>query len=290
MPLHKSTWATFGSTALFVLLWSAGAIFTKWGLAHASAFAFLVMRFALALIVLGATGVYRRQWLPAKGTRWQVATAGFLMVGCYTINFFLALEHGVNPGVLATVLGIQPILTLVLLERRFAFARIAGLALSLCGLALVVGQSLAHADVRQTGTLYALGALLSITAGSILQKRIHQTPEQILPLQYAVSLVMCLAFVPFRPFTFAWSPGFLIPLLYMGVVISVVAQLLLYRLIRGGNLVNVTSLFYLVPIVTAVLDYAVLGNLLPSLSLVGMIAILAGLALVFAKPSAPRTA
>lgn len=35
---------------------------------------------------------------------------------------------------------------------------------------------------------------------------------------------------------------------------AVGAQRLLYRLIRGGNLVNVTSLFYLVPIVTAVMD------------------------------------
>ena len=30
-------------------------------------------------------------------------------------------------------------------------------------------------------------------------------------------------------------------------IISVVAQLLLYRLLTAGNLVNVTSLFYLVP-------------------------------------------
>ena len=290
MSFHKSAWATLGSTALFVLLWSAGAIFTKWGLEHASAFAFLIMRFAIALTVLLIIGISRRQWLPAKGTRWHVACAGFLMVGCYTINFFLALEHGVNPGVLATVLGIQPILTLVLLERRFPVMRIAGLLLALGGLALVVYQSLAHADVRQTGTLYALGALISITLGSILQKRIHQTPEHVLPLQYAISLVMCIAFVPFRPFTFDLSIGFVIPLIYMGIVISVVAQLLLYRLIRGGNLVNVTSLFYLVPVVTALLDYGVFGNALPLLSLVGMAAILAGLALVFAKVPARRTA
>ncbi|HTJ92255.1 MAG TPA: DMT family transporter [Pararobbsia sp.] len=290
MNAIKSAWATLGSTALFVLLWSAGAVFTKWGLEHASAFAFLVMRFSLALGVLLMIGVARRQWLPDRGTRWQVACAGCLMVGCYTINFFLALEHGVNPGILATVLGVQPILTLVLLERRFPLTRIAGLMLALGGLALVVCQSLAHADVRQMGTLYALAALVSITAGSILQKRIHQPPERVLPTQYAISLIMCLVCVPFRPFTFEWSIGFAIPLLYMGLVISVVAQLLLYRLIRGGNLVNVTSLFYLVPIVTAVLDYAVLGNTLPWLSLAGMAAILAGLALVFTRPSVPRAA
>ncbi|MNC83165.1 EamA-like transporter family protein [compost metagenome] len=67
-----------------------------------------------------------------------------------------------------------------------------------------------------------------------------------------------------------------------------IAQLLLYRMIRAGNLVNVTSLFYLVPAVTAVMDYLFLGNRLSSLSVVGMLAILAGVALVFRHGASSR--
>ena len=37
------------------------------------------------------------------------------------------------------------------------------------------------------------------------------------------------------------------------------------RLIARGNLVNVTSLFYLVPAVTAVMDYLIFGNRLAML-------------------------
>lgn len=70
-------------------------------------------------------------------------------------------------------------------------------------------------------------------------------------------------------------------LLYLGLVISVGAQLLLYRLICSGNLVNVTSLFYLVPMVTVILDFLILGNAMPALAIAGMAAILAGLVLVF---------
>lgn len=51
--------------------------------------------------------------------------------------------------------------------------------------------------------------------------------------------------------------------------------------VQSGNLVNVTSLFYLVPAVTAAMDYVFLGNRLPALSVAGMAAILCGLALVF---------
>ncbi len=288
MVFSKTLWTAFGSTVLFVLLWSGGAIFSSWGLAHASVFAFLVMRFALALAVMLAVGTYRRRWLPAPGTRVHVALAGISMIGCYSICYFHALSHGVNPGVLAIVLGIQPILTLVFLERRFTVRRALGLGVALCGLMLVMYQSLMHASFRDTGVLFAIGALLSITLGSILQKRIHQAPMDVLPMQYAIALSMCLVFVPFQPFSFEWSVGFLAPLLWMALVISVAAQLLLYRLIRHGNLVNVTSLFYLVPIATAVMDYLLLDHALPVQSILGMVAILAGLALVFARPLTSR--
>jgi drug/metabolite transporter (DMT)-like permease len=125
--------------------------------------------------------------------------------------------------------------------------------------------------------------LFSITTGAILQKRVQQPPAEVLPLQYGVSFLVCLVFMPFQPFTLDISAGFLIPLLWLGLVIFVVAQLLLYRLIRAGNLVNVSSLFYLVPAVTAAMDYVFLGNALSTQSLVGMAVILAGLVLVFRK-------
>ena len=60
-------------------------------------------------------------------------------------------------------------------------------------------------------------------------------------------------------------------------MISVGAQLLLYRMIRGGNLVNVTSLFYTVPGVTAAMDFLLLGNRMSASSPAGMAIILCGL-------------
>lgn len=71
-------------------------------------------------------------------------------------------------------------------------------------------------------------------------------------------------------------------------MISVGAQLLLYRLIRSGNLVNVSSLFYLMPVVTVILDYLILRNAMPALAVAGMVAILAGLVLVFRVPTVFR--
>jgi len=283
MNVKNTPWISRGTTTLFVLLWSSGAIFSKLSLDHASVFAFLALRFALAFSVLLMLGLFRRRWRPARGTGVRVAVAGLLMIGCYSICYFSALDHGITPGVLATLLGVQPILTLVLLERRFSPTRVAGLVLGLTGLILIVYQSIVLARFSISGIGFAFGALVGMTAGAILQKRVLQPPAEVLPLQCGVSFLLCMAFLPFQPFAVEISIGFLIPLLWLGLVISVVAQLLLYQLIRAGNLVNVTSLFYLVPAVTAAMDYVFLGNALSTQSLVGMAVILVGLALVFRK-------
>ena len=287
MMLNRSTWVALGPTALFVLLWSSGAIFSSWGLQHASAFAFLFLRFVLACVILGLLAAYRRRWLPAPGSRRRVAMVGILLTGGYTLFYLLSLDQGITPGVLATVLGVQPVLTLLLMERRVSWLRLGGLLLALGGLTLVVLESLLAVRFSLLGISFTLAALACITLGSIVQKGLQQAPMDVLPLQYLIGLLMCLLFVPFQPFEYELTVGFIVPLIYMGVVISVLATLLLYRLIRVGNLVNVTSLFYLVPGVTAGLDYLFLGNRMAPLSLLGMLAILAGLALVFHRASAP---
>ncbi|WP_338805322.1 DMT family transporter [Xenorhabdus griffiniae] len=281
MTSKTTHWSTYGSTSLFVLLWSSGAIFSRWGLDHSSSFAILTVRFAIAFLFLLALCMFKKHFLPASESRNKIAAVGLLIIGGYSIFYFLALESGITPGILATVMGIQPIITLWVMERNFTARRLIGLFLSFIGLMLVVFQGLVLTKFSFSGTLFALAALACMSIGAIFQKQIQQAPSEVLPLQYGVSLLLCLLFIPFKPFHIEPVIGFIVPALWLGLVISVVAQLLLYRLIRAGNLVNVTSLFYLVPGVTAIMDYLFLGNALSILSIIGMFAIITGLALVF---------
>jgi len=290
MKLPSGAAAAFGPTSLFVLLWSSGALFAKWGLAHASTFVFLSLRFALALAVLSALAWARGRWLPRPGTRMRVAVTGLVLVGCYSICYLVALDLGVTPGVLATLLGVQPLLTLVLTERPLSPQRMLGLLVALGGLALVVFDSLAAARFGLAGLLAALAALIAMTWGTLLQKGMDQAPLAVLPLQYAAGLALCLLLLPLAPMRVEWSPGLAASVGWLALVISVAATLLLYRLIHGGNLVNVTSLFYLVPGGTALLDWLILGNALAPLALAGMAAIIVGLLVVFRAPGNHRSA
>ena len=273
-------------TALFVLLWSSGAIFSRWGLDDASPFVLLALRFGVALVFLWLLGWRERRWLPEPGTRAQVAGTGLLLVGGYSCAYFLALDQGLMPGALATILGVQPIATLLLQERRAPALRWLGLTLALIGLVLVVLDSLLRARVSAAGVAWALAALACITLGTMAQKRIAQPPTRVLPLQCAVALALCVALLPTQAPRFDPHPMLALSVLWLGAVISVGATVLLYRLLRAGNLVNVTSLFYLVPGGTALLDWWLLGNRMAPLALLGLGLVVAGLVLVFhARPA-----
>ncbi|MCB3389683.1 DMT family transporter [Klebsiella quasipneumoniae] len=250
MHVRYSLLASQATTATFVLLWGSAAIFTRWGLDNASPMALLVFRFLIALVALAPLAIVRRRWLPAPGTRLQTAATGLMLIGGYSVCYFEAMANGVTPGLIATIMGIQPILTLCVVERRLQGRRLLGLLIALAGLVLLVWRS-------------------------------RQSPADVLPLQYAVSLGLCLLIAPVSGFRFTVNAGLIIPVLFLGLLISVVAQLLLYHLLSAGNIVNVTSLFYLVPAITALLDYLLLGNRLPAAAMVGMVAIVGGIVLVF---------
>lgn len=275
--------ASIATTTLFVLLWSSGAIVTKWGLTHATPFAFLLFRFLVALLALAILIPSLGYKLPAtrQSMRYALAT-GVVLLGGYQICYLLALDMKVAPGVMATIMGVQPILTAVLLERSRSFSRMFGLSLGLAGLVLVVFQGIGDGG-SLAGMAFGVLGMLSMTVGSIMQKRVTDNPLGTLPVQYFAGMVVCAVFVPFQPFHFEHVIGFYVPVVYMGLLVSVLGSWLLYRLIAQGNLVNVTSLFYLVPAVTAIMDYLIFGNRLALLSLLGMVLIVVGLVFVFRK-------
>ncbi|MBZ4261887.1 hypothetical protein LAN14_25385, partial [Mycobacterium tuberculosis] len=81
--------------------------------------------------------------------------------------YFEAMANGVTPGLIATIMGIQPILTLCVVERRLQGRRLSGLLLALAGLVLLVWRSLAASPMATAGILFALAALLLMTFGAL---------------------------------------------------------------------------------------------------------------------------
>nr|WP_227591433.1 DMT family transporter [Acinetobacter sp. Marseille-Q1620] len=269
---------------LFVLLWGSAAIFTKWGLQHGSTIPFLFFRFLIATILILIFCVFSKQkFLPQNTSFKYVALTGIFLITGYTLFYFLSLEFGISPGLLATILALQPILTFFITEKSYSAVKFTGLILSFIGIIFLVYNNIFVNKLSLLATISSILCLTCITIGVILQRKIAEKPWQVLPLQYSLSLIFILLIIPFQSFDFEMNYAFWIPVLWQGVIISVFAQLIFYKLLQSGNLVNTTSLFYLVPLVTLILDYIIFRTQLHLFDYAGIVAILTGVYLVYRK-------
>lgn len=128
------------------------------------------------------------------------------------------------------------------------------------------------ADWQDLRTLIP-GALVGIALGTLYQKRFCPAFDlrtgsviQFVPTLLATSLVASQT----EAMVVTWSGHFVFALLWLVLVLSVGAISLLNLLIRSGSAVNVASLFYLTPPTTALIAWAVFGETLTGLALVGM--------------------
>ncbi|SEN32004.1 DMT family transporter [Lihuaxuella thermophila] len=266
----------------FILTWSSGAIFVKLGLQYANPFTFVFLRFLLSTTLLWMICLAIRSTFPKTVKEWgYIILTGLLLQAGYQIFYFFALEYQLSPGVLAIILGAQPVITAFFGDLETKYDQWLGLFLGLSGLVLVVVDHISAPNFTLFGLLSALICLGSITIGTFMQKRIQLSQPMNMAIQYSGGLLVILIFLPFfGGWQVEWSPAFLMSLSWMAFVVSVGASMMLYFMIQKGDLTNVTSLLYAVPPVTALLDYAVFQNQLSWIAGLGMILIMIGLFLI----------
>jgi drug/metabolite transporter (DMT)-like permease len=131
-------------------------------------------------------------------------------------------------------------------------------------------------------------ALFGITAGTLYQKRfgggIDWRPA--LLIQYAAAGVLFgIGAFAFETRVVHWSGELLLALGWLVIVLSLGAVWLYYFMIRHAAATRVVSLFYLTPPVTAVMAWALFGEHLAPLALVGMAVCVAGVFLVNWRPA-----
>ncbi len=272
--------------ALFVLLWSTGFIGAKYGLPYAPPLPFLCLRYASVIAVLAlATLLWRAPWPRSRREVVDLAVVGVLVHGGYLGGVFIAIGHGLPAGVTALVTGLQPLLTAaaaaLVLGERVRPMQWLGLALGLPGVLLVVWNKV-DVTAGLVGLPFAIGAVLSMTAGTLYQKRHCGTMDlrsgAVVQFIAALAVTLPLALLS-ESRAVEWTGSFVFALGWLVLVLSLGAITLLYRLIRLGSAAKVASLFYLVPPTTAVMAFLLFGETLPPLALVGMGLTVLGVAL-----------
>lgn len=278
---------------VFVLIWSTGFIVAKFGLPFAPPLTFLILRFVGVLLILLPLVLLLRSPWPVGQIR-HIAIAGVLLQAGYLVGVWCAIKQGMPAGLSALIVGMQPILTAFaapLIGESVKPRQWIGLVLGICGVALVVATKITLIGLSWQSVSLCLMALLSITLGTLYQKRWcpHFDLRTGTVIQFAASIVVVLPFAIFYEHlgptldTVQWTPRFVGALLWSILALSIGAIFLLFALIRKNAATQVTSLLYLTPPTTALMAWLMLDEVFGLIGMLGMIVAVIGVAFVVKK-------
>ncbi|MEJ8825229.1 DMT family transporter [Variovorax humicola] len=279
---------------VFVLIWSTGFIVARYGMPYAPPFKFLSVRYAFSLLCFGLWVFAARVAWPARREQWwHLAVTGVLMQAGYLGGVWAAVKAGMGSGLVALLVGIQPVLTAVWLSFNggaITKRQWTGLLLGFAGLALVVSRKFGQGgEVTAASMSLAILALLSITAGTLYQKRFLEPCDvrSASAVQMAAALVVTLPFALLEPDAIVWNVPVIGSLAWSVLALSLGGSSLLYMLIQRGTATAVTSLLYLVPPCTAVMAWLLFDEPITATTLAGIGMTAVGVSLVIRGDAAP---
>jgi drug/metabolite transporter (DMT)-like permease len=276
---------------VFVLLWSTGFIGARYAMPWAEPFAFLAVRFGLTIILLALLlaaiswrAMDRRQAVHAM-------IAGALIHGVYLGGVFWAIRNGMPAGLSALIVGLQPLATAMLaaafLGERLTAKHWAGMALGLAGVAIVLAPKLGALGGVTAATLASsILAMLAISAGTVWQKRFVASGDLVVGTiwQYVGGVaLMLVATLALETQTYQLTGELVFAMAWLVLVLSLGAIFLLMYLIREGEVAKVSSLFFLVPSVTALVAWVLFDETLNAVQIAGMVLTTIGVAVATRK-------
>ena len=277
---------------VFVLIWSTGFIVARYGMPHAPPLSFLAIRYALSALCFGLWIAWARVSWPASRSQWlHLGVTGIFMHAGYLGGVWVAVKLGLGAGLAALIVGLQPILTAIWMSAQGTQHRVAprqwlGLLLGLGGLMLVVWHKLGVGEANGISVAAGVLALLSITAGTLYQKRWVQPCDvrTANTVQLLAALVVTLPLALLEQESIVFHPQFIGAMAWSVLGLTLGGSSLLYLLIQRGAATSVTSLMYLVPPSTALMAWVLFREALGPGVLAGIALTALGVALVVRVP------
>jgi drug/metabolite transporter (DMT)-like permease len=280
---------------VFVMIWSTGFIVARYGMPYAPPFSFLLVRYICSILCFLPWILLARVAWPRDRAQWlHLSVTGILMHAGYLGGVWAAVKSGMGSGLSALIVGIQPVLTAIWLSWSLRGSdqpgvsprQWGGLLLGFAGLLMVVwhkltmGSALDH--VTPVNMAFAIGALFSITVGTLYQKRFVQPCDvrSANTVQLLAAAVVTLPLAWLEPETMQWNPQLVGAMAWSVLGLTLGGSSLLYILISRGAAASVTSLMYMVPPTTAIMAWLLFGETITALTLAGTALTALGVSLV----------
>jgi len=271
---------------IFVIIWSTGFVIARLAMPYVEPATFLFWRFAGVLAAMAALSLMWKMTWPSRSQMKHIAIAGIMLQFGYVMGVWIAVRMGMTAGLVALIVGLQPILTAwfaAWVSERVTPRQWLGLAFGFAGVALVVASKVGLLHIPLMSYLLAVVALLSITFGTIYQKKYCPVFDLRAgtAIQFGVSAVLsffCMLF--FETGVMVWNPPVIGALLWAIFPISIGSISLLFMMIRKGAATKVTSFLYLVPPTTAIMAWMLFDEPFTALMAIGLGLTMTGVVLV----------
>jgi len=269
-----------------VTIWSFTPLAVKWSVAGVGYELASLMRFVIALLMLGSWLAIRRIPFPRDGA--ALRTYALAAVNFYS---FIAIFWGaqfVPSGWLGLMWGVSPFITAILSrfllgEHALTPLRIGGMLLGGIGLLLIFGEALAVGPGAVQGLLamFAGVAVSSFTSVAIKRIAANVSPFALTTLAaalvvpaYALTWVLAGA-----PLPAAVEPRVGLALLFVGTLGTGVVFVLLYYVLRHVRATQVSLIGMISPVLALIIGNLANGEVIGTRIWAGAAVILAGLIL-----------
>jgi len=281
---------------LFVLLsvlWGTAFVAIKAGLAYIPPVLFAAVRYDVAgVAMLGYAAYATDQWRPrSRADWWTVLVGSVLVIAAYNAFLFVG-QQGVTSGVAAILVGMNPILATgfsraLLPGEGLGPVGLVGLALGFLGVVVVARPNPADplAEDLLAPTLVVLAAA-SVALGSVLIQRADGTISTEGTVAWSNALgalglhAVSLALPSESLSAVEVTTGAVLAVAYLAVLASAVGYFVYFDLLDRLGAIEINLVSYTTPVVAAVAGWAVLGESLAPLSVVGFALIFAGFVLL----------
>jgi drug/metabolite transporter (DMT)-like permease len=302
-PKHKwrlqNGWGVPAAWLTLCIVWSSTWLVIKIGLHDLPPISYAGIRFVVAVIVLLAVSVGRVRLLPQR--RSDYALLGFTGVLMFAVNYGLLFwgELHVSSGLAAVLQATIPIFGMVfahlmLPDEPMRLQKLAGSLLALGGVAIICARLLGFNGVMAFwgGLGIVFGAAGAAFSNVLLKARVLQVaPAMIAAWQmiFGTAPLLVTGFiVEGNPFRFHWTTLSIFCLLYLAVIGSALAFLLLYWLLPRMTVTNLQTISLITPPGAVALGWAVGGEKFSLWSLVGACFVLAGVWMIFRRADATK--
>jgi drug/metabolite transporter (DMT)-like permease len=273
-----------------VALWASAFVAIRSDGRYFSPGALALGRLASAAVVLGLVSLVRREGWPPRAAWPGIAAFGVLWFGVYMIALNWG-EQTVDAGTAAMVVNIGPVVIALLsgwlLREGFPSTVLVGVAVSFAGVVVVGAATAGGTHASAAGVALCLLGAVSYAVAVIGQKPAlrHASALQVTTFGALAGTAACLPFSGQLAAQAAAAPaGAVLSVCYLGVFPTALAFTTWAYALARTSAAKMGATTYLVPAVTVLLAWALLGQVPGPLAVAGGALCLAGVALSRRRP------